>query len=109
MKNPGRLSKRIEIWGKVEGTNILNQTTLEDKKLKEVWADIVPQTGRLLNQPADTILSNVTHKVIIRYSAYPGLSPEMWLVFKGKRFDIEYILNPYESNDTLEVFARQVI
>ncbi len=106
--NPGKFDKRVEIWGKVKGINTLNQTTYEPDKLRSVWAQIIPQTGRLMNQPADTVLSNVTHKIIIRYSAYPELSPEMWLVYRGKRFDIDFILNPYENDETLEVFVRQV-
>lgn len=108
MINPGKLNKKVEIWGKVKGSNTLNQTTLEDRSLKTVWAAVIPQTGRLLTQPADTFLSNVTHKIIIRYSAYPNLSPKMWIKYKGKRFDIDYVLNPYENDETLEVFARQV-
>jgi len=108
MVNPGKLNKRIEIWGKVKGENTLKQTTYSDEKLREVWAGIVPQTGRLLNQPADTFLSDISHKIIIRYSSFPNLKPEMWISYRGKRFDIEYILNPYEKDETLEIFARQV-
>lgn len=107
--NPGQLNKRIEVWGKVKGTNELKQTVYTDGLIKTVWASIVPQTGRLLNAPADTILSNVTHKIIIRYSAMPSINNTMWLKYKGKRFDIDFILNPYEKNQYYEIFAKQVI
>lgn len=106
--NPGKLNKKIKIWGKKPGVNELGQNTLEDEYLKDVWAQIIPQTGRLMNQPAETILSNVTHKIIIRHQAFPGLKDSMFITYKGKRFDIDFVLNPYEKNEYLEVFARQV-
>ncbi len=107
--NPGKLRHRIEIWGKKECTNTLEQTEYKDDAIKSVWAAIIPQTGRVLNAPADTILSNITHKIIMRYSAMPDLQPSMHFKHQGKRFDIEFILNPYERNEYLEVFARQVV
>ncbi len=106
--NPGRLNKKVEVWGKKDGTNSLNQNTQEDEFIKKVWAEIIPQTGRLMTQPAETILSNVTHKIIMRYSAYPGLKDEMFIEYNGKRFDIDFILNPYEKNEYFEIFAKQV-
>jgi len=110
MKDVGKVfGHNIEIWGKKKETNSLNQTVYTDKVIKTVWASIVPQTGRVLTAPADTILSNITHKIIMRYSAMPDIQNEMWFKYKDKRFDIEFILNPYESNTYFEIFVRQVI
>ncbi len=103
------LDKRIEIWGNTKKLNELNQTEYKGAKIKTVWASIIPQTGRLLNAPADTLLSNVTHKIIIRYSAMPEITPSMWFIYKGKRFDIDFILNPYEQNKYFEIFTKQVM
>ncbi|SET55592.1 phage head-tail adaptor, putative, SPP1 family [Natronincola peptidivorans] len=103
------LDKRIEIWGKIKETNELNQTVYKDDSIKKVWASIVPQTGKLINTPGDTKFANVTHKIKIRYAAFPEISREMWLKYKDKRFDINFILNPYERNEFHEIFAEQVL
>lgn len=105
--NPGELSHRIDLWSKIATENELGEIDYAYAKLKTVWASIVPQTGSLQKQVADTILSNVTHKIIVRYSSV--IEQDMYIVFRGQRFDINYILNPYFKNETLELFVVQVI
>jgi SPP1 family predicted phage head-tail adaptor len=105
--NPGELSHRIDLWGKVEIENELGEKDFDYAKLKTVWASIVPQTGSLQKQVADTVLSNVTHKIIVRYTS--DIVQDMHIMFRGQRFDINYILNPYFKNETLELFVVQVI
>jgi SPP1 family predicted phage head-tail adaptor len=105
--NPADFRHRIDIWGKVEFENALGETDYSYEKLRTIWAAMVPQTGSLQKQAADTILSNVTHKVIIRYSS--DIKQDMYIMFKGQRFDIKFILNPYFKNESLELFVEQVI
>ncbi|MGE7828969.1 phage head closure protein [Paenibacillus sp. NPDC093718] len=102
----GKLRNKVEIWGKTKVLNELNQTTYRDGKIASVYAEIVPQTGKLQKQEAESILTNVTHKLIIRYRK--DLKPDMHIRFKGKRFNIRYILNPYFRNESLEVFVEEV-
>lgn len=103
----GKLRNKVEVWGKVEALNELNQTTYRDSKLMNVYAEIIPQTGSLQKQQAETILTNVTHKFVIRYRE--NITPNFHFRYKGRRFDIRYILNPYFRNETLEVFVEEVI
>lgn len=83
-------------------------------KVKSLWASLIPQTGSLQKQAADTILTNVTHKVIVRYSAGKDITKDMQIYFTDKekgvhRFEIKYILNPYFLNETLEIFCQELI
>ncbi|WP_244833376.1 phage head closure protein [Clostridium sp. BJN0001] len=103
------LRHRIDIYSKTEVENELGETDYEYSKLKTVWAEIRPQTGSLQQQQADTVLANVTHKVIVRYESCKELTSDMYIMYRGKRFDIKYILNPYFSNETLELFCEEVI
>lgn len=105
--NPGSLRHRVEIWGNTKEKNELLETINKLSKLMTVWAEIIPQTGKLQNAQADTILTNVTHKIIIRY--IDGLKTDMWVNFKEHKFEIMYILNPYFKNETLEIFVKEVI
>lgn len=103
------LNHRVDIYSKTEVKNELGEVDYEYRKLKTVWAEIRPQTGSLQQQQADTILANVTHKVIVRYDGCKDLNNDMYIMYRGKRFDIKYILNPYFSNETLELFCEEVI
>jgi SPP1 family predicted phage head-tail adaptor len=98
---------RVEIWHNTLTKNDLKEMSKVPTKLFTVWAEIIPQTGKLQNAQADTILSKVTHKIIIRYTT--GIENDMWIVYKGHKFNISYILNPYFRNESLEIFAEEVI
>lgn len=107
--NIAGLKNRIEIWGKSPTTNELGEADYDDTELKTIWAEIIPQTGSLQRQQTNTILSNTTHKIICRYSAGKDIKTDMWIMYKGHRFDIKYILNPYFSNESLEIFCEEVV
>lgn len=108
--NAGRLNRKIEVW-KNELRENPETICLEPVPVrkKTVWASITPKTGSLLSgRPADTLLSKTTHKVTIRKSAYPELTPDCWLVYRNHRYDIDYILDPYMSHDYYEIFVQEV-
>lgn len=107
--NAGDLKHRIDIYGNVKFENELGEEDFRFDKLKTIWAAIIPQTGSLQKQQADTILTNVTHKIIVRYSAGHDIKKEMKIKFRGHTFDIKYILNPYFNNETLEIFVQEVL
>lgn len=103
------LIHRIDVYSRVKIENELGEVDYNYIKLKSVWAEIRPQTGSLQQQQANTILANVTHKIIIRYDSCKDLTNDMYIIFREKRFDIKYILNPYFKNETLEIFCEEVI
>jgi SPP1 family predicted phage head-tail adaptor len=108
------LDKRVEVWGNIKVyNNELKEWEFEDSQIKTIWACIIPQTGSLQKQQANTILSNVTNKIKIRYGAGKDITEDMWFVFENNkrkhRYDIKYILNPYFSNDFLEIFCEEKI
>ena len=111
-----QFSHCIELYGKVKSTNELNRTVYVDELITKVWAAIIPQTGKLQNQQVNTILTNVTHKIIVRYNkrileSYQDedVKSSLHIKFRNHRFDIKYILNPYFSNEFLEIFVEEVI
>jgi SPP1 family predicted phage head-tail adaptor len=107
--NPGKLNKRIEVWGKNKFQNELLETDYVDKKIKSIWGCLLPQTGRAKRGQVDTISSNTTIKLIVRYSSGKDISEDMWIIYMGHRFDIDYILNPYFKNETLEIYCTEVV
>ena len=109
MVNPGKLKHRIDIYGNIEFENSIGETSYKFDKIKSIWAAIIPQTGTLQRQQADTILTNVTHKIVVRYNAANDVTKDMRIKYKGHEFEIRYILNPYFNNETLEIFVQEVL
>lgn len=107
--NTGDLRHRIDIYANVKYENELGETSYKFDKLKTIWASIIPQTGKLQTQQADTILTNVTHKIIVRYNAGKDITKDMKIHFRDHEFEIRYILNPYFKNETLEIFVEEVL
>ena len=101
---------RIQVWGEVTSTtkNRLGQYHKEEKKLFDVWASIIPQTGSLLHgRPADTTLTRTTHKIVMRYNK--NITSANWFMYNDTRYDILYILDPYLNSERLECFCEVVI
>ncbi|TCO69505.1 phage head closure protein [Marinisporobacter balticus] len=104
----GDLRHRIEVFGRGKIENELGEVDYIDINIKTIWAAIIPQTAKLQTQQADTILSNTTHKIIVRYESGKDITQDMYIMFRKKRFDIKYILNPHFKNEQLEIFAEEV-
>lgn len=105
--NPGRLRHRIDVLDNVKTVNQLNETEYRFEKIKSMNAEIIPQTGSLQKQVAETILTNVTHKIIVRYNAGKDITKNMKIKFRNHEFDIKYIQNPYYSDKYLEIFVEE--
>lgn len=103
------MSHRIRVYGNVEVENALCEKTNKFEEIKKIWAAIIPQTGSLQKQVAETILTNVTHKIIVRYNAGKDITKDMRIGYKGHEFEIKYILNPYFKNEMLEIFVQEVL
>lgn len=108
-RTTNNLNKRIEIHGNVEGKNEIGEKIFEFGPLKKIWASVIPQTGALQRQQADTILTNVTHKIKVRYSAGKIITKEMKIYYRNHEFEIKYILNPDFADEFLEIFVMEVL
>jgi len=109
--NPGDLNKCLEIWGKVEFTNELNEKDFRDALIKTAWGGfdkVNQQTGNQIIGVADTIFSKTTHKIKLRYHTSKTLTEANWFMYEGHRFDIKYILDPFFKHESLEFFCEEV-
>lgn len=106
--NAGKMRGKLTVWQNQKFENELKETDYRDEPIMETWAEIIPQTGSLQRAAAETILSKVTHKIIVRYNSGKEIKQDMWLTFRGHRFDIKFILNPYFRNEKLEIFCEEV-
>lgn len=108
--NPGDLKHKITIWqkGPTGETTELGADKIEDNAFYTCWAKLESRTGSLLTgRAADTKLSKTTHKFTIRYTN--KIAPDCWIIYDGRRFDIDYINDPDFSKHWLEIFVQEVI
>lgn len=116
----GKQRHKAELWGNVKVKNELNEWTIQPTKIKDIWCEIIPQTGNMSRQQGiETIISKTTHKFIIRYRSgininpnnpdNPDINNDMWFMFRGKRFDVLYMIDPYFNKEKWEIFTEEVI
>lgn len=104
------LKDKVTIWrnGLSKEKNALGQRDIVDEKVCTVWAAVIPQTGSLLSgRTAGTELTKTTHKVVIRYRS--DVTKDMWITYKGQRYNIIYPLDPYNNRERLEIFCEVLL
>lgn len=107
--NPGNLKHKIDVYGNTTTINELNETSVIFEKIKSLYSEIIPQTASLRTQQADTILTDVTHKIIVRYESGKMITKDMRIKYRDHNFEIKYILNPRFENKYLEIFVQEVL
>lgn len=99
--NPGQLKHRItfQIQDLTQDNDVWND-------LFTTWASINPIAGKEYFQ-AETIASELTHRIRLRYRK--GITPDMRVIYKGRIFYIQSVINDYESNTSLQLMCRELI
>ncbi|QMV43738.1 head-tail adaptor protein [Cohnella cholangitidis] len=105
--NLARMREEIEVWYLAPSLNDLSETIQEEALFLTLPAEVVPVSGGVTGQAADTKIVNVSHKLIVKYRE--GLTPDMFIRFGEKRMEIRYILNPFSRNETLEIYVEELI
>jgi SPP1 family predicted phage head-tail adaptor len=101
---------KVELWNNIKTKSQMKEISNVPTLIKKLWVDIVPQTGSMSKrQGVETIMTNVTHKIIVPYIAGKSITNDMWFIYRECRFEIRFILNPYFSNEKLEIFVEEVI
>lgn len=95
-----KLKNRIKIY-----RNMLVKGKLGDEQksnlLKTVWAKIIPLNGKVVNGEGETQYSEKRFKIIIRKMDIKENTD--FIIYKGHRYQIDYIIPDYKDNSYLEV------
>ena len=103
--NPGDLNKRI-VFQKSIGGAVVSTLDGEWEDVFSTWASVKPIIGREY-YAAETINSNLTHKITIRYR--PGINSKMRIKFKERLFNIVGPpINVDEGNKELVIMASEI-
>ena len=87
---------------------MLFRSQMEQKRteVKTVWASVEPTRGREY-QEAQRIRPELTYKITTRY--HKEVTPDMFIKFKDRFFDITSIINVKERNEMLEIICIEKI
>lgn len=102
----GRTNKRVTFCRYEEKENELLQTEQALVEKKTVWASVEPTRGREY-QEAQRIRPELTYKITTRY--HKDITPDMFIKFKERYFQIVSIINVREHNEMLEIVCTEKI
>ena len=104
--NAGKLNKRIQIVSVEKTKDADGYWTETDAPVHSCWAQFSRTSGKELRQN-DADYAEVAARFLIRYTR-TKLSRKMVILYRGDRYEIEYINNYGDSNDYIELIARQL-
>lgn len=100
----GRTNKRITFCRYEEKENELMQSEQALVEVKTVWASVEPTRGREY-QEAQRVRPELTYKITTRY--HKGITPDMFIKFKDRFFNVISIINVRERNEMLEIVCTE--
>ena len=102
--NLGRLNKRVSIYSYMEIETSLGASKTVLKKTASVWAELRPVRGtEFLEYYREA--NALQYKVTIRWRK--GLTEKDVLVFEGRQFEINSIINIMEGKSYMEVYCTE--
>ena len=108
--NPGELNKKIEIWrpfaaGDEFETDKDGFKIESDKMIRSCWARFTQQSGSEVLAAGSTF-EETKARFLVRYSKTKPIDEDMYILYGGNRYEIEYI-NPYgDSHEYLEIWCN---
>ena len=100
-----RLTNKVEVWGNVPCKNELGEVDYETQKIKSIWAEIKPISGSVKTVTGDIIQVDMKYKLTIRANAIKELKNDMFFVYKGQKYNIDYSIPNFKYKDSVEIYC----
>lgn len=99
-----KLTCRVQLYGRIDKTeNALEETDYKYGPIREMWAEIVPLSVSERNNQDVEVYGEYTHRITVR-SPCP-LRTDMYIVWRGQRFDIKSFEPHYKRRDRVIILA----
>lgn len=102
----GDLRHRITLQKLEMVQNAYGEMTETWTDVSTVWASVNPISAREFFQ-AETVNSEITHKILIRYRE--NVKPSMRVKFKDRIFFIQSVINFNEKNEALQLMCKELV
>lgn len=111
--NPAKYNKRIILQAQVEVDNEDNDTGLQWKDFKPIWASMHPMRGKMYTE-AKKLRPELTFKITTRYSKdifaeWHENGMGLRIKFGTRNFEIIDIINAEEANVELEIMCVEKV
>lgn len=103
-----KLRNKVTLYAKQPAINELGEDTFEYLPVKSIYCYITNHGGSNAEKAGNSRQSSTSHRFIIRSSAVKELSTDMYFMYKGIRYDIEFFNPNFKYNDSIEVLVKQV-
>lgn len=100
-----RLNCKIDVYGKVQIENELVEVDFNYTKIKSVWCEIKPVSGTVKNVTGDIIQVDMKYKITIRSNAIKDLANDMYFMYKGQKYTIDYSIPNFKYKDSIEIYC----
>ena len=100
-----RLCNKIEVWGSVECENELGEKDYYFQNIKSIWAEIKPVNGTIKTITGDIIQVDMKYKITIRSNSIRELKNNMYFIYKGQRYNIDYSIPNFKYKDSIEIYC----
>jgi len=100
------INQKIELWGMTDIENELGEITREPRKIKNVWAKIIPRHGK----PSTIVgtVEEVVLDVIIRCRVLSIKNPSinMYFMRKGIKYEVFDFIEDMKNKEFIEFYCK---
>lgn len=108
----GILKHKVAVYARRSYTDEGGCLAYRYEKIKDIWCDIKPIIGERSravknDDMGDMIYSALTTKFTTRINSVEAQN-DMYLMYKGQRYDVEYTVPYFKDMQYMEIYARLV-
>lgn len=108
MANADDLRDKILCYQSKKHINSMGENEERFVLVRTFWGNVTPSAGRR-EDVGISERANVTHRVVCREMAMPGITTDTYFLVRGQRLDVQYWYPIYNRKGWLEVFCKAVI
>lgn len=101
-----KLRHRIDIQSMKRISDGMGGGDIAWTMIAQVWSQIIPLNGSEFYDAQQT-QAPITHKIIMRYRE--GVKPDMRIVYDGRFFEIQSVINVGELDKELQLMCRELV
>jgi len=101
----------VEWYTLEEYTNDLSQMDVRDKKVKSVYAQIIPKSGGISQFQAiepEVNSVSVTHTFKCRYRSCPDVTSADWFIYNGKKYQVIDFMEDFKNRQFVDISTKLV-
>lgn len=103
------LNCRVALYARHEVQTPLGDADFQPQLQCMCWAKIVPTGGTVATQPGDMTQAQLKHTITIRANALPNVREDMFIVHKGRRYNVDTWRPHYKMPDRVELLCTMEV